>query len=140
MVATMLVFNRLEASDYTDDSEAATSTVVESLRKRISCIEDPLFTSSYHDPASRSIPNALTVSLHDGSVLEETVVLAPLGHRTRREEAKPEILAKYARHLGPHFSAERVKELCRLGEDREQLESMDVDTYMDLYVKERVDW
>lgn len=140
MVATMLVFNRLEASDYTDGSEAATSPVVESLRKRISCIEDPLFTSNYHDPASRSIPNALTVLLHDGTVLQETIVLAPLGHRMRRDEAKPEILAKYTRHLGPHFSPERVQELCQLGQDRERLESMDVDAYMDLYVKEKMDW
>lgn len=140
MVATMLVFNRLEASDYTDSSEAATSTVVEDLRKRISCVEDPLYTKAYHDPASRSIPNALTVLLHDGTVLQETAVLAPLGHRSRRDEAKPAILAKYARHLGPHFPPERVKELCQLGEDRERLEAMDVDRYMDLYVKEKMDW
>lgn len=140
MVATMLVFNRLEAGDYSDGSEAATSTVVESLRKRIACIEDPLFTSAYHDPASRLIPNALTVHLHDGTELQETVVSAPLGHRIRRDEAKPEILAKYARHLGPHFPPDRVQELCQLHEDRGRLEGMDVDTYMDLYAKEKMDW
>jgi 2-methylcitrate dehydratase len=38
--------------------------------------------------------------LKDGTVLEEEVVEAPLGHKWRRDEAKPEILAKYKRHLG----------------------------------------
>lgn len=140
MVATMLVFNRLEASDYTDGSEAAISPLIESLRGRISCIEDPLFTAAYHDPATRSIPNALTVTLNDGTVLQETVVDAPLGHRQRREEAKPEIMAKYRRHLGPHFAPGKVEELVKLGERRAELENMDVDRYMDLYVKERMEW
>ncbi|KAL2354574.1 MmgE/PrpD family-domain-containing protein [Cryomyces antarcticus] len=136
MVATMFVFNRLEASDYTDGSEAATSELVESLRKRISCVEDPQFTADYHDPEKRTIANALTVRLNDGTTLEEEVVEAPLGHKLRREEAKPEILAKYKRHLGPHFDEARVKELVDLGNDAKRLEDMDVDEYVDLYVKQ----
>jgi 2-methylcitrate dehydratase len=136
MVATMLVFNRLEATDYTDGSEAATSPLLESLRTRISCIEDPQFTKDYHDPALRSIPNALTVRLKDGTVLPEVVVQAPLGHRLRRDEAKPETLAKYKRHLEKHFDGERVRELVELGVNYEKLVEMDVDKYVDLYVKE----
>ena len=140
MVSVMLVFNRLEASDYTDGSEAATSPLIESLRKRIQCVEDPQFTKDYHDASLRSIPNALAVTLDDGTVLEETVVEAPLGHRLRREEAKPEILAKYKRHLGPHFEETRVTELVELGEDARRLEEMAVDEYVDLYVKEKMEW
>lgn len=140
MVATMLVFNRLQATDYTDGSEAATSPLVESLRTRISCVEDPLFTKSYHDPSTRSIPNALTVKLKDGTTLQETVVEAPLGHKQRREEAKPEILDKYERHLKPHFAGERVAELMRLGKDRGKFEGMGVDEYLDLYAKESMEW
>ncbi|KAF2190468.1 2-methylcitrate dehydratase [Zopfia rhizophila CBS 207.26] len=135
MVATMFVFNRLEATDYPDDSEAATSQLVESLRQRISCVEDPQFTKDYHDPQKRTISNALTVKLKDGTVLEEEVIEAPLGHRWRRDEAKPEILAKYKRHLGPHFPAEHVDKLVELGQDARKLEAMDVDQYVDLYVK-----
>jgi len=135
MVSTMFVFDRLEATDYTDGSEAATSQLVESLRQRISCVEDPEFTKDYHDPEKRTIANALTVKLRDGTVLEEEVVEAPLGHRLRREEAKPEILAKYKRHLGPHFPAEHVEKLVSLSQDGKALEEMDVDKYVDLYVK-----
>ncbi|KAL2180893.1 MmgE/PrpD family-domain-containing protein [Thermothelomyces heterothallicus CBS 202.75] len=134
MCAVMLVFGRLTAGDYTDGSEAATSELVESLRKRIKCVEDPQFTADYHDPALRTISNGLTVELNDGTVLPEVVVEAPLGHRLRREEAKPHILAKYKRHLEPHFSAEKVQELVQLGQDGNKLDSMDVDDYVDLYV------
>jgi 2-methylcitrate dehydratase len=98
MCAVMLVYGRLEATDYTDGGEAATSPLVEDLRKRITCVEDPQFTLDYH-----------------------------------REEAKPEILAKYKRHLGPHFSEEKVKQLVELGNDAKKLENMAVDEYVDLY-------
>ncbi|KZF20781.1 putative 2-methylcitrate dehydratase [Xylona heveae TC161] len=135
MVATMLVFNRLEATDYTDGSEAATSPLLEDLRKRIQCVEDPQFTQDYHDPNLRTIANALTVTLNDGQTLDEVSVEAPLGHKLRRVEAKPEILAKYKRHLEPHYSPERVRELIDLGNDAKRLEEMDVDQYVDLYVK-----
>jgi 2-methylcitrate dehydratase len=135
MVSTMFVFNRLEATDYPDDSEAATSELVESLRQRISCVEDPQFTKDYHDPEKRTISNALTVKLKDGTVLDEEVVEAPLGHRLRREEAKPEILAKFQRHLGPHYPAEHVKKLVDLAQDSKALDDYDVDTYVDLYFK-----
>ena len=62
------------------------------------------------------------------------VVEAPLGHRLRREEAKPVILEKYKRHLGPHFSEAKVKQLTELGNDRAKLEAMPIDEYVDLYV------
>ncbi|KAI2617057.1 2-methylcitrate dehydratase [Hypoxylon sp. NC1633] len=134
MCSVMLVFGRLEATDYTDGSEAATSPLVESLRQKIKCIEDPQFTEDYHNPELRTISNALTVELNDGTILDEVVVEAPLGHRLRREEAKPHILAKYKRHLGPHLAEPQVKELVELGMDGKKLEAMAVDEYVDKYV------
>lgn len=134
MASVMLVYGRLEATDYTDGGEAATSPLVESLRQKIKCVEDEQFTADYHDPSKRTIANALTCTLKDGTVLEEVIVEAPLGHRLRREEAKPVILEKYKRHLGPHFSAEKVKQLTELGNDRAKLEAMPIDEYVDLYV------
>lgn len=138
MAAVMLVFGRLEATDYTDGGEAATSPLVEDLRKRISCVEDPQFTRDYHDPEKRTISNALTVTLKDGTKLNEVVIEAPLGHRLRREEAVPVILEKYRRHIAPHFSAEHTKKLVDLGNNPEQLYKMPVDEYVDLYVKDKI--
>jgi 2-methylcitrate dehydratase len=71
-------------------------------------------------------------------VLEEEVVEAPLGHRLRREEAKPEIMKKFERHLTPHFSAEHVKKLMALSDDTAALYKMPVDEYVDLYVTEKI--
>ena len=88
----------------------------------------------------RTIPNALTVTLTDGTVLEESVVEAPLGHKSRRAEAKPEILDKFERHLGPHFEPGTVRALVELGIDKVRLEGMGVDEYMDMYVKEKMEW
>jgi 2-methylcitrate dehydratase len=138
MVATMLVYGRLTAGDYADGSEAATSPLLDDLRKRITCVEDPQFTKDYHDPSKRTIPNALTVTLNDGTVLDEVAVEAPLGHRLRREEAKPEILDKYQRHLSAHFDQGHVKKLMDLGTNRAALEGYDVDQYVDLYVKDKM--
>ncbi|PKY06762.1 2-methylcitrate dehydratase [Aspergillus campestris IBT 28561] len=138
MVATMLSFNRLTANDYADGSEAATSPLVEDLRKRIKCVEDPQYTIDYHEPSKRTIPNALTVTLNDGTVLDEVAVEAPLGHRLRREEAKPEILDKYKRHLQAHFDQGRIAELLKVGLDQSALEAIDVDQYVDLYVTDKM--
>jgi 2-methylcitrate dehydratase len=140
MVATMLAFNRLEATDYSDGGEAATSPLIEELRKKIKCVEDPQFTKDYHDPSKRTISNALTVTLNDGTVLDEVVVEAPLGHRLRRDEAKPEILSKFKRHLGHHFDQARIDELVNLSTDASKLDSTEVDKYMDLYVQKEMKW
>ncbi len=140
MVANMLIFNRLEATDYTDGGEAAESPLLEDLRKRIKCVEDPQFTKDYHNPSLRTISNALTVTLNDGTVMDEVSVEAPLGHKLRRDEAKPHILAKFKRHLSQHFDGEKVKELVDLHLDQSKLENMEVDKYVDQYVKETMDW
>lgn len=144
MVAVMLVYGRLEATDYSDESEAAKSPLVESLRKRIRCVEDPQFTRDYHDPARRTIPNALTVTLKKevganfSTTLPEVVVEAPLGHRFRREEAKPHIIDKYQRHLRPRSVPLTIELLMEIGTDQGTLEDIEVDHYLDHYaLKER---
>lgn len=137
MAAVMLKYGRLTASDYLDDAEAATSPELDALRKKITCVEDPQFTADYHDPARRTISNALTVRLSDGTVLPEVVVEAPLGHPLRREEAKPVILAKFRRHLEPHLAPALVEELVRLSTDGSRLDKLPVDELLDLYVVEK---
>src|SRR5690606_16147312 len=71
MVAVPVLFGRLTAGDYEDD--VAADPRIDALRERIICLEDPGFTSDYHDPDKRSIANALTVEFDDGSKLDEIV-------------------------------------------------------------------
>jgi 2-methylcitrate dehydratase len=51
----------LIAEDY--ENTAAADPRIDELRAKIICIEDPQFTADYHDPAKRSIANALTIEL-----------------------------------------------------------------------------
>jgi len=45
------------------------------------CVEDEFFSTDYHNPESRSIGNALTITLNDGTVLDEVEILYPVGHK-----------------------------------------------------------
>src|SRR6185295_7011682 len=84
MVAVPLIFGRLTAKDYEDD--VARDSRIDALRQKIICVEDKAFTRDYHDPGKRSIANALTVTLADGTMLPELVVEYPIGHKRRRAE------------------------------------------------------
>src|SRR5574342_1307842 len=84
MVAVPLIFGRLTAADYEDG--VASDPRIDLLREKIHCVEDPQFTRDYHDPEKRSIANALTVELADGTRLPEGVVEYPIGHKRRRAE------------------------------------------------------
>src|SRR5580704_14308410 len=87
MVAIPLLFGRLRAEDY--EGSVAADPRIDELRANIVCIEDPKFTADYHDPEKRSIANAVTIALKDGTVLPEVVVEYPIGHRSRRTEGIP---------------------------------------------------
>ena len=101
MVAVPLIFGRLTAADYEDN--VAADPRIDVLRDKIVCVEDPQFTKDYHDPAKRSIANALTVTLDNGTVLKEVVVEYPIGHRLRREEGIPKLLEKFKINLARKF-------------------------------------
>src|SRR5690606_16008257 len=97
MVAVPLIFRRLTASDYEDD--IAADPRIDALREKIVCIEDPAFTTDYHDPERRSIANALTVTLNDGSTLDEVVCEYPIGHKRRRDNGIPLLETKFRTNL-----------------------------------------
>ena len=131
MVAIPLLFGRLTAADY-EDSVAADPRI-DVLRAKITCIEEAAFTTDYHDPCKRSIPNTLHAVLEDGSVLEKTVEY-PIGHRRRREEGLPLLVEKFKANLRRRFPELRQKQILDASLDRDRLESMPVNEYVDLYV------
>src|SRR6202790_1359921 len=79
MVAVPMIHGRLTASDYEDS--VAKDQRIDTLRAKMECVEDPQFTKDYHDPEQRSIANALTVEVNDGSKFDEIVVEYPMGHK-----------------------------------------------------------
>ncbi|NIG54514.1 bifunctional 2-methylcitrate dehydratase/aconitate hydratase [Chitinophaga sp. Cy-1792] len=132
MVAIPLIFGRLTAADYED--VVAQDPRIDILRDKISCVEDPQFTKDYHDPEKRSIPNALTIELNDGTVLDEVVVEYPIGHKRRREEGIPELLKKYKINLARIFPEKQQKTLQARTMDYATLQDMDVQEFVDLFV------
>jgi len=132
MMAVPLLLGHLTAADYED--EVARDPRIDALRARIECVEDPQFTRDYHDPEKRSIANAVTVKLKDGRTLDEVVVEYPIGHRRRRQDGIPLLLAKFRRNLARRFPEKQQQAIAELSLDRARLERTPVNEYVDLYV------
>lgn len=62
---------------------AAADPRIDALRAKIRCVEDQRFSVEYHDPEKRSIGNAISIELNDGTKLEEVEVEYPVGHKRR---------------------------------------------------------
>ena len=129
MVAVPLIFGRLTAADYEDN--VAADPRIDVLRDKIVCVEDPQFTKDYHDPAKRSIANALTVTLDNGTVLKEVVVEYPIGHRLRREEGIPKLLEKFKINLARKFPEKQQQSILASSLDYSRLINTPVHEYVD---------
>ena len=133
MVAVPLIFGRLTAKDYEDD--VASDSRIDALREKITCVEDKQFTADYHDPSKRSIANALTVELNDGTILDEVVVEYPIGHARRRTEGIPLLIEKFRTNLARIFSEDQQRKIAEVSLDRAKLEAMPVSDFLSLLVK-----
>ncbi|MBB6498523.1 bifunctional 2-methylcitrate dehydratase/aconitate hydratase [Pedobacter cryoconitis] len=132
MIAVPLIYGRLTAADYEDN--IASDPRIDVLRAQMECVEDVQFTTDYHDPAKRSIANALTVEFKDGSVLDEIVVEYPIGHQRRREEGIPELLKKFRINLARKFPERQQQAILNATLDYRKLVNTPVDEFMDLLV------
>jgi len=130
MVAIPLIYGRLESQDYTD--EVAADPRIDALRATMQCVEDQQYTTDYHDPEKRFISNALTITLKDGTVLDEVEIHYPVGHKRRRAEGSPLIEAKFERHMKTLYGNDQVAKLLSLMKDR-SVESMPVDKFTDMW-------
>ena len=133
MVAVPLIFGRLTARDYEDD--VASDSRIDSLREKITCVEDKNFTADYHNPEKRSIANALTIEFTDGSSFEEVVVEYPIGHARRRTEGIPLLIEKFKINLARIFDANTQKKILDLSLNYDALAATPVDQYLDLLAK-----
>lgn len=132
MVAVPILFGRLTAADYEDI--VAKDKRIDALRENIFCVEDPQFTKDYHDPAKRSIANALTVELKNGKKLKEIVCEYPIGHKNRRKAGIPLLEEKFKTNLARRFPAKQQQAILAVSLDQKKLEAMPVNEYVDMYV------
>jgi 2-methylcitrate dehydratase len=132
MVAVPILFGRLTAEDYED--YIAKDPRIDRLRDRIACVEDPQFTRDYHDPAKRSIANALTVEFNDGKKMREIVVEYPIGHKRRRKEGMPMLVEKFQTNLARRFPEKQRARILELCMNQKALETTPVHEFVDMMV------
>ncbi len=132
MIAVPLLYGRLTAADY-EDSVAA-DPQIDALRATMDCVEDPQFTKDYLDPEKRSIANGLTVTFTDGTSLDEVLVEYPIGHRRRRQQGIPLLLAKFRINLARIFLEPQQQIILAVTSDMKRLMNTPVDEFVDLMV------
>lgn len=130
MVAVPLLFGRLTAADYED--KVAADPRIDTLRDKITTLEDPQFTLDYHNPEKRSIANALRLRLTDGQILDEVKVEYSIGHRRRRAEGIPLLIAKYKINLARVFSEKKQQQILELSLNPDRLRNTPVHEFMNL--------
>jgi 2-methylcitrate dehydratase len=131
MVAVPLIFGRLTAGDYAD--EVAADPRIDALRERMEVVENPRFTQDYFDPDKRYIGNAVQVFFKDGSATEKVSIDYPIGHRRRRAEGIPVLMAKCEAALRAHLNAAQVDRLMALANDLQAFDQLPIDELLALY-------
>ena len=130
MVAVPLLKGALTAEDYEDT--VAADPRIDALRATMEVVENKDYTRDYLDPEKRSIGNAIQVFFRDGSATGRVAIEYPVGHRRRRHEGVPLLLAKFEHALGSRIPAPQADELLALCADRARLEATQVQAFMGL--------
>jgi len=131
MVAVPMIHGRLTASDYND--EIAADPRIDTLRSKMAVRENPQFTQDYFDADKRYIGNSVQVFFTDGSSTERIAIDYPIGHRKRRAEGIPVLLAKCEAALRAQLTAAQVDRIMALAADPARLDAMPIDQFMNLY-------
>jgi 2-methylcitrate dehydratase len=134
MVAVPLIFGRLTADDY--ENEVASDPRVDALRAKMVVTENRDFSRDYLDPDKRAIGNALQVFFKDGSRTARIAIDYPVGHRRRRAEGIPLLLAKFHASLATRFKEAQIARIEQACADQAALEAMAVDDFVALWVSE----
>jgi 2-methylcitrate dehydratase len=78
----------------------------------------------------------MTITLSDGTVLDEVVVEYPVGHKRRRDEGIPLLKEKYQTNLARIFDASQKAKIEELTLNYEKLSAARVDAVMELFTKD----
>ena len=120
MVAVPLIFGRLTAADYTDS--IAADPRIDALRKKMAVKENKDFTRDYFDADKRYIGNSVQVFFKGGTSTDKVVIDFPIGHRKRRAEGIPLLMAKFESAIRAKLPAAKADRLMALAGDPDSLE------------------
>ena len=131
MVAVPLIFGRLTAADYGDG--VAADPRIDALRDRMTVRENEQFSRDYFDPDKRYIGNAVQVFFKDGSSTDRVSIDFPIGHRKRRAEGIPVLMAKFESAMRARLPAAQADKLMALAADPAALEIMPITEFVGLF-------
>lgn len=131
MVAIGLLHGDLRAEHYED--ETAQDPRIDYLREKMHVTEQMQFSQDYLAEDKRSIANGIKVVFTDGTETPLITVEYPIGHRRRREEGMPVLLAKFKRNASTQFSASHVDILIKAMSQTPKLANMSVVDFMALW-------
>jgi 2-methylcitrate dehydratase len=131
MAAVGLIKGALTAGDYEDT--AAADPRIDRLRSKMVCVENKPWTRDYIDPAKRSIANGIQVFFKGGGKTARVDVEYPLGHRRRRTEGIPLLVAKFRINLARRFAPKQQQAILTLCQDAKRLEATPVNEFLDLF-------
>jgi 2-methylcitrate dehydratase len=132
MVAVGLLKGTLTAEDYED--KAAADPRIDRLRSLMVVMENSRMSADYLDPAKRSIPNSVQVTFRGGQATRKVTVEYPIGHRRRRAEGIPLLLAKFKENLRSRLLAPATERILAACADQGRLERMPVQEFVSLFV------
>lgn len=133
ITAIGLLKGDITAEDYED--EVAADPIIDRLREKMLVTENKAYTKDYLDPNKRSIANAVQVHFKDGTATEKVECEYPLGHRFRREEAFPKIIAKFSANLATHYTEKQRKKIEEVCLNQDKIGSIHVNEFMELFSK-----
>ena len=134
MLAVALLNGSLTAAHYADSYHLA-HPEIDLLRAKMHVTECPEFSSDYLDPAKRSIANSITLCFSNGDDLTQTCEF-PLGHRQRRAEARPQLIAKFQNALHSKFSSAKTQQLQKICLEPDLLRTFSAHDFLTLWVRE----
>ena len=120
-----------EVQDFQDSSPWATSASLSSLRDKIHISEDEEMTRDYLDWQKKSLASGVTITLMDGSCLDEVLTEFPVGHVNSSRTAE-KVREKLFRKMGLMFSP---KETARAIEILKEGDSS-IHSFVDLFARE----
>ena len=128
MVAVALVHGSLTAHHY--DADAAANPLIDRLRERMVVGEMPRYSRDYLDPDKRSIGNSLRIFFADGTETPRIEIEYPLGHRRRRDEARPALVDKFRQNAAARLRD--VDGIVSLFQNADQLDALSVSQFVEL--------
>jgi len=130
MTAIALIHGSLTAQHYED--HVAADPRVDALRAKMRCVENKHWTKDYLDPDKRSIANAVQVFFKDGTSTRQIAVEYPVGHRRRRAEGIPLLVAKFKTNLARRYAPKQRQAILDLCLSPKRLMATPVNEFTDL--------